>query len=90
VTDGERKRFQVAFRKLQIAVVKTKMSPKDCAMFALAMNALGWVLDEPVYRESFEKMLRHLDAMGVQVDAEAMGLSERDIRTWLGKPASEN
>lgn len=90
MTDGERARINVAFRKLQIAVVKTKMSPKDCAMFALAMNALGWVLDEPTYREAFEKILRHLDKMGVQVDAESMGLNERDMRSWLGKPTSEN
>lgn len=90
MTDGERAKWKKAFTKLQIAVVKTKMSPKDCAMFALAMNALGWVLDEPVYRESFEKMLRHLDRMGVQIDMESQGMKESDLRSWLGKPASEN
>lgn len=70
MTDGERSRLTEAFKKFQAAVVKTRFDPSTNAMFALAMNALGWALDEPGYREAFERILVYLDGMGVVVNGE--------------------
>lgn len=67
MTDTEKLRLREAFKMLQIATAKTKDNDAICSMFAMGCSALGWVLDEPKYREAFESTLRDLKAMNVIV-----------------------
>lgn len=67
MSDIEKLRLTEAFKMMQVAVAKTRDNPAYCSMFAMGCSALGWVLDEPHYREAFESTLRDLKAMNVIV-----------------------
>lgn len=67
VSDVEKLKITEAFKMFQIAVAKTKDNAAICSMFAMGCSALGWVLDEPHYREAFQTTLRDLKAMNVIV-----------------------
>jgi hypothetical protein len=70
MTDGERARLTEAFKTLQVASVKVREGCVEQAVFTMGALALGWVLDEPHYRDQFEVVLRTLRQQGIVLKSE--------------------
>ncbi len=67
MTDTEKLRLREAFKMMQVAVAKSRSNAAVCSVFAMGCTALGWVLDEPHYREAFESTLTDLKRASIVV-----------------------
>lgn len=60
MSDGEKKRIQIAFEIVKRASMKVKRGSDKWVQFVGMAMAFGWVLEEKVYFENCEALLREL------------------------------
>lgn len=59
MTDQENRLFRSLFVKFREWSSKAQPGSKNAAAFLTATMIFGWLSDEPVYREEFEKFVKH-------------------------------
>lgn len=61
MTDTENRLFRSLFEKFRQYASKCKEGSQNQAVFLAMTMTFGWLCDEPVYREEFEKFVKYWD-----------------------------